>query len=194
MGAKNAFDHGSHAGTDAFFNRPVDRGVAADGIYQLKSNLAQGLVTQDFHRTVVYFQRIVEGQLIVAQVELFTSAVGLAQAFGHVYQFGNDLSSVQGSVLIFLDALLQHVREQARLDQVLSRLHFDLIVEQLAQGFNGEFFPMKGCSRPCMSAVLRLLVLEEGGQFRMMREITECCAYETMSSYAYPAPALTQCS
>ena len=47
MGAENALDHGTHAGADALFNSPVDRGVAADGIHQLKCNLAQGFVAQD---------------------------------------------------------------------------------------------------------------------------------------------------
>ena len=89
--AQDAPDQDPELGADIFPQRPVYGYVASDGFDQFLCNGTERLVSQHLHGTVVGFQGIVEGQLILGQAKPFASVFGFPHVPGQLDQFLNHL-------------------------------------------------------------------------------------------------------
>ncbi len=74
--AEYLLDRNAHFGLHVFAYRPVNACVALDGFYQLAGYVAQDVVAEDGHGTVVHFQGSIKSILpeIQAHVFVFLSA------------------------------------------------------------------------------------------------------------------------
>ena len=81
---------------------------------------AERVVAKDLNRTVVGFERVVEGELVLRQPEFVTAGVGLPHLAGKLDQLLYHLRGLDGPVLVATEGLLQHLGERPVLHDVLS--------------------------------------------------------------------------
>ncbi len=100
---------------------------------QFARDRLQRLVAQHFHRAVVRFQRVVEGELLFREAQSLPASVRLAHLARELDELFYHLRRLDGAVLVAPQGTLQHLQERARLNYVLATPGADLAAEQLAQ-------------------------------------------------------------
>jgi hypothetical protein len=65
--AEDAFDDDAHFGADAFFDGPVDGGVAADGFVEFVGDEGELFVSEDFDGAAVVGEGVVEGEFVFGE-------------------------------------------------------------------------------------------------------------------------------
>ena len=84
------------------------------------------------------FKRVVEGDLIIVESELFATLPCRPHVLGELYEYLDDLGCLDRPVLVLPQCLLQHLRERARLDDVALAARLDLALQQLLQQLHGK--------------------------------------------------------
>ena len=138
MSAQDAADQSAEVGADVFAQRPVDGDVAADRFDELTGDVAQRIVSEHLHRAVVGLQRVVEGQLVFGETELFSSRVGLSHLPGKLDQLLDDLRRLYRPILVATQRLLKHLGEGAGLYHILPPPRRHLAPQQLLQKLHRE--------------------------------------------------------
>src|SRR5450759_1586474 len=130
--------HDPKPGPNALLRRPVDADIAPDGFGQLTGDRAKRFVTEHLHSAVVRFECVVERQLLIRQPEPVATLLGLPQLTSDLDQLFDDVHRLNSSRLVAAYRGLEHLAEEAGLDNVALHPNMDLVVEELSQQLGGE--------------------------------------------------------
>ena len=84
-----------------------------EGGHQFPRDHAQVLVAEHSHGTVVHFQRVVKGDLVVGEIQVLAALVSRAHVLCQGDQFFDHLRGFDGPIPILPHRGIQHLRELA---------------------------------------------------------------------------------
>ena len=97
---QDALDHRPELGADVLSQRPVDSDVVPHGVDQFTGDVTERVVAEHLHRAIVGLQRVVEGQLVLAETEFLTTGVGLPHFLRKLDQLLDDLRRLYSPILV----------------------------------------------------------------------------------------------
>ena len=115
VATQDALDDDSHLSPHVLAHGPVNGHAPLDGPDKFLRNDPQRFIAQNGHGTVVDFQGVVEGNLVVGESELLATLFGLAHLPGQGDQLLDDLGRFDGPALVAPDGLLQQLGERPEL-------------------------------------------------------------------------------
>lgn len=106
-------DHDPESDVHGFTNGPIDGEVLMDHVEQLTGDDPQAFITEDLDSTVIGLEGIIESDLIIGEVQLFSTFLGLTHLLGKLDMLRDDLSRSDGEILILADGLLDQGGKEA---------------------------------------------------------------------------------